>query len=229
MLPISNMWLALWNGKGLACETILSFRQISQKIHKLAKYQPWKTMSVKIHKMQKQWSTQRKYWHNVPISGMPYIQHLRLDGKLEGNWHIIMKQASIPTPTYYPPTYPLWIPQIPVMHSVWQEDMSVPGIHKELLFQWFLTQWKRVCMPFEWIETMPTKYQPLGEGFNSKSPSFLQHPPPVCKVGHTTDRYISLLRRQNWNSLPSIAVQTLGSFPPWLWAHSLGTSPSDCY
>ena len=31
----------------------------------------------------------------------------------------------------------------------------------------------------------------------------------------------------NSSSLPSVAVQTLERLPPWLWAHSLGTSPSD--
>ena len=33
---------------------------------------------------------------------------------------------------------------------------------------------------------------------------------------------------QNQNRLPSVAVQTLWRLPPWLQAHSRGTSPSNC-
>ena len=39
-------------------------------------------------------------------------------------------------------------------------------------------------MPFKWIRTIPTEYQPLKEDSDYKSPSFLQHPSQVCKVGH---------------------------------------------
>ena len=46
-------------------------------------------------------------------------------------------------------------------------------------------------MQFEWIVKIPTKYQPLGEDSDGKSPSFLQHLPQVCQVGHTTDRSIT--------------------------------------
>ena len=59
------------------------------------------------------------------------------------------------------------------------------------IFQRHLAQQKRMCMPFEWIGTIMTKYQPLGEDSDGKSPSFLQHLPQVSKVGHTIDRPIS--------------------------------------
>ena len=39
-------------------------------------------------------------------------------------------------------------------------------------------------MQFEWIGTIPTKYQPLREDSDDESPSFLQHLPQVCQVGH---------------------------------------------
>ena len=45
-------------------------------------------------------------------------------------------------------------------------------------------------MQFEWIGTIPTKYQPLGEDSDNKSPSFLHHLSKVCQVGHTIDRRI---------------------------------------
>ena len=44
-------------------------------------------------------------------------------------------------------------------------------------------------MQFRWIGTIPTKYQPLGEDYDGKSPFILLHLPQVCKVGHTNDRY----------------------------------------
>ena len=52
------------------------------------------------------------------------------------------------------------------------------------------------CIPFECIRTIPTKYKPLGKDSDSKSPSFLQHPPQVCKVGHTTGRCVRFLSQQ---------------------------------
>ena len=39
---------------------------------------------------------------------------------------------------------------------------------------------------------------------------------------------VSLHRRQNQNSFPSVAVQSLWRLPPWLWALSQGKRPSDC-
>ena len=51
-------------------------------------------------------------------------------------------------------------------------------------------------MQFEWIRTIPTKYQPLGEDSTDKSSSFLQHLPQVCQVEHTIDRCIMYVFRE---------------------------------
>ena len=47
-------------------------------------------------------------------------------------------------------------------------------------------------LQFEWIGTILTKYQPLEEDSDGKSPSLLQQLPQVCQVGgrgHTIDTY----------------------------------------
>jgi len=56
----------------------------------------------------------------------------------------------------------------------------------------------------EWIGTIPTKYQPLWEDSDGKSPSFLQYLPQVCKVGLTIDRWIKMIDRKE--SLTCILV-----------------------
>ena len=53
-------------------------------------------------------------------------------------------------------------------------DRKTWGLWKsQRIFQRHFTQRKRMCMPFEWIGTISTKYQPLGEDSDGKSPSFL--------------------------------------------------------
>ena len=52
------------------------------------------------------------------------------------------------------------------------------------------------CMPFEWIGTILTKYEPLVEDSDSNLPSFSEHPSQVCKVGHTTGRCARFLSQQ---------------------------------
>ena len=61
----------------------------------------------------------------APISGMPYLQYLGLNGGLVRNWHVQMKQAHLPGAQTWVPC-----PYIPVMHSAWQGDMGICGIHK---------------------------------------------------------------------------------------------------
>ena len=79
---------------------------------------------------------------------MPYLQYLGLDGREEGNWHVLMEQAPVLgaqshvqslTNTLY----------LLVADSVTGKHMSV------------------------WMQTILTKYQPLGEDSDGKSPSFL--------------------------------------------------------
>ena len=131
----------------------------------------------------------------APISGMSYFQYLGLGGGKEGNWHVLMEQAPIPgaQSCVPPPNISLTnTPYLPVVHSVWQGDMGICGIQKEFP-KTFLTQQKRIYMQFEWIGTIPTKYQPLGEDSEDKSPSFLQHPSQVYRWAHTIDRCIITL------------------------------------
>ena len=76
---------------------------------------------------------------------------------------------------YHPPTYPLQIPHISLLCTVCDAKT-------------FLTQQKRIYMQFEWIGT---KYQPVGKDSNDISPSFLQHLPQVCQVGHNEHTTLS--------------------------------------
>ena len=58
---------------------------------------------------------------NVPISGMHYLQHLGLDGELEGNLHGLMEHAYIPEVQTCVPSLYIFLtntPYLPVMHSV---------------------------------------------------------------------------------------------------------------
>ena len=72
---------------------------------------------------------------------MPYLQHLQLDGVLEGNLYGLMEQARIPgaqTCVPFPYIFLTNTPYLHVMHSVWQGDKGFCGIHKEI-FQRHLT------------------------------------------------------------------------------------------
>ena len=65
---------------------------------------------------------------NVPISGMHYLQHLGLDGELEGNLHGLMEHAYTYLrykPVYHPPTYSLQIPHISLSCTVCDKDIWV--------------------------------------------------------------------------------------------------------
>ena len=63
----------------------------------------------------------------APISGMPYTS-----GWQERNWHILIEKAPIlGAQSWVPSPYisPTSTPYLPVVHSVWQEDMgNSPGI-----------------------------------------------------------------------------------------------------
>ena len=74
-------------------------------------------------------------------------------------------------------------PYLPVVHSVWQRGMGICEIHKKNF------QRKRMCMRFEWVGTITTRYQSFGE---DSVP--LLSPTSVCKVGHTIERHIILTR-----------------------------------
>ena len=87
---------------------------------------------------------------------------------------VLMEQAGHNT-AYHPPTYPLQIPHASLLCTVCDREILV-SVEFEFP-KTSLTQRKRMCIQFEWIGTIPTKYQPLGEGSDSKSPAFLQHLP----------------------------------------------------
>ena len=53
------------------------------------------------------------------------------------------------------------------------------------------------AIQFEWIGTIPTKYQALEEDFDGKSPSLLQQLLHVCQVGHTIDTYCITVSQAN--------------------------------
>ena len=82
-------------------------------------------------------------------------------------------------------------PYLPVVHSVWQGDRGICGIHKEFSKN-IQHQRERVCN-FEWIGTIPTKIISTPRGrFWWQIP--LLSPTSVCKVGHTIERYSILTR-----------------------------------
>ena len=78
-----------------------------------------------------------KTWDcNVPISGMPYLQYLALDGKLRHTNGTSRAQTCVPSPTS-----PLQIPHISRPCTVC--DMEI----------WVRNSQHRMCMTFEWIAT----------------------------------------------------------------------------
>ena len=122
----------------------------------------------------------------TPISGMPCTYNTW--GLMEGRRGIDISWWNKPPYLRNKPVYsPLKnTPDLPVMHGeVWV------FVEFKKNFQRPSTQRKVMCMPFVRIGTILTKYQPLREDSDSKSPSFFQHLPQVCKVGHTIDRHIT--------------------------------------
>ena len=98
-----------------------------------------------------------------------------------------MEQGSIPghNPAYHPSTYPLQIPHISLLYTVCDRKRWVSVEFTKSFPDIFNTtkgNMYAIC---------PTKYQSLGEDSDDKSPSFLQHLPQVCQVGHTIDSFSS--------------------------------------
>ena len=103
--------------------------------------------------------------------GGPTMQHCLktyapISGMPRGIWHVLMEQA--PTPgaqsCIQSPTYSLQVPHISLLQTVCGREIWVFG-----------------CNNPDWV--------PTSRG--SKSPSFLQHLPQLCQVGHTMDRCIN--------------------------------------
>ena len=110
--------------------------------------------------------------------------YLRLDEGQEGNLHVVMEQARHNL-AYHLSTHPLQILHISVLCTVCDGEIWV-----SVKFTRNLETLKHNERAFEWIGTISTKYQPLGEDSGSKSPSFLQHLPQLYQVGHTIDKRI---------------------------------------
>ena len=80
-----------------------------------------------------------------------------------------MDQAH--NPAYHSRTHPLQVPHISLLCAVCVEfTKNFPKTFNE----------RKKYIQFEWIGTILTKYQPLGEDFEDKSSCFLQHLPWVC-------------------------------------------------
>ena len=83
--------------------------------------------------------------------------------------------------------YPLHTTQIPhvsLLCTVCDREIWVEFTRN------FPTTLNTECVCHMDLRGFVTKYEPFGEDSDCESPSFLQHPPQVFKVGHTIDRCI---------------------------------------
>ena len=102
--------------------------------------------------------------------------YLGLDGGLEGNCHVLMEQGD------YSPTYPSQIAHTSLLCTVFDREIWV-SVKFTKNFPKILNTMKDNINVIEWIGTIPTKYQPLWEDSDGKSPSFLQYLPPGMQGG----------------------------------------------
>ena len=121
----------------------------------------------------------------APTSGMPYLQHLGLDGGAGG-------ELTYPN-GISPPTWGTNLRNIPlnIPYCVWQEDMGICRTHKEVSKN--IQHNKRECVCYlSGFGQSRISTNPLGKkDSHGKSPSFLQHLPQVQGGAHTIDRRIT--------------------------------------
>ena len=74
---------------------------------------------------------------------MPYLHYLGIDVGNEGNWYILLPYLGH-KPAYHPPIH--------IPYKYYAQCVTAAGRYGYLRnSQRYLTQWKRMCMQFEWI------------------------------------------------------------------------------